>query len=113
MSVEERTAEATVQIVGEGSGSGFRFLAPDLIVTNQHVVGTAVHSARARTEDGIEAPLHYVAGSPEDELDFAIYRAEGLPNHPPLVPSDRDEVPRGLEVVFAGFPHGIEDLLAQ
>lgn len=71
--------------------------------------------AIARTEAGQQVSLSLIASSPPNQHDFALFRATSQ------VPTDRQFLsprlnaspPRGHEVVFAGFPHGISDLLVQ
>jgi S1-C subfamily serine protease len=114
MLTEEHVAQASVQILaGDSRGSGFRLLAPEIVVTNHHVVSGDPGHARARLEDGTEAMLEYLGGSAAPSEDFAIYRANSLPACEPLEPGETHDLVRGREVVFAGFPHGIEHLLSQ
>lgn len=108
-------ANATVQIhSGENLGSGFHFLRPEIIVTNRHVL-TAGAQAVAVTEVGRKIPLTLLAESPVDQYDYAILRAQGTvpPARAVLRPKLVTPVPRGLAVVFGGFPHGVEHLLVQ
>lgn len=108
----EELAAATVQVIcGPGRGSGFRLLDPSVVVTNQHVVEAGPNQARARLENGYEYPLTYLGGSPVGEHDFAVFHG-ALPAAAPLEPASPG-VTRGQAVAFAGFPHGIEDLLVQ
>ncbi len=103
---------------GDSRGSGFHLFRTDLVVTNHHVVGPMAqvrNAVSARTEKGAEMALEYVAHSDPAEHDYAIYR---LMNDAPgdriaLVPAGDAVRPRGCKVLFAGFPHGVEDLLAQ
>ena len=110
-------ANATVRIeCGTASGSGFQFLREDIIVTNCHVIQSHVAagtSVTAWTEEAAKSDLQLLAASVEDEHDFAILRA--LDNLGPcrkvLEAQGINEVMPGSEVAFAGFPHGIRDLL--
>jgi S1-C subfamily serine protease len=113
----EQVANATLQIIcGPSRGSGFHFLNPEIVVTNYHVVKSAPGAAQAHTEDGVELDLQLVDQSPADEYDFAIYKIEGgVPKgRIALQPSSDDhDIERGREIMFGGFPHGIEELLVQ
>lgn len=119
MSVFERLANATVKVeCGKGPGSGFHFLREDIIVTNHHVVEAHVEkgvAAFAVTEAGHRFRLQLLAYSHKDQYDYAIFQAtEALPDgRIALTPKVQDYVPRGTEICFAGFPHGIDDLLVQ
>lgn len=115
----ERLVNATVKLeCGKKHGSGFHFLREDIIVTNHHVVeahiekGVAVY---ATTEAGHRFGLQLLAYSHKDQYDYAIFEAtEALPGgRIALTPKVQDYVPRGAEICFAGFPHGIDDLLVQ
>ncbi len=112
----EDLAEATLRIeCGEEAGSGFHFVHPNLVVTNDHVVADGLAAGDPVVgvcEDGSEIKLARVASSPQDEWDFAILKARSA------IPSGRVALqpkavsPRiGTEVAFSGFPHGISDLL--
>lgn len=112
----QETAKATVRIeCGPSRGSGFHFIRPSVIVTNNHVVEGFGPAVSAVTEDGRRLPLKLLASSPTDQHDFAIFEVDGhIPAgrhalHPKIV----QPFERGLEVVFSGFPHGIPDLLVQ
>lgn len=109
-------ANATVRIeCGPSCGSGFHFIRPTVIVTNNHVIEGFGPAVSAVTEDGRGFPLQLVASSPTDQHDFAIFQVVGpIPAgrhalHPKLV----HPLQRGLEVMFSGFPHGIPHLLVQ
>ncbi|AUV84472.1 hypothetical protein C2R22_23280 (plasmid) [Salinigranum rubrum] len=119
----ERLPAATLQIsCGEstplGDGTGFHFHSEDLVVTNAHVVEPAVHGSVpvfAHTESGEEAELSLRTYSPPANAgghDYAILELQGdlgddrLTLHPHTT-----GVTRGDEVLFAGYPHGIGDLL--
>ena len=117
MSLFEQVAQATVRIeCGSSRGSGFHFLRPDIIVTNHHVVaGAADGSVIAVGERGEAMQLTLRASSPTNAHDFAIFdvREPGPnPGHVlrPRAPSNPG---RGVDIVFAGFPHGIPHLLVQ
>lgn len=115
--MHQQLADATFRIqCGTSSGSGFAFRSPNIVVTNFHVI--APHQGggppiAAVTEDGVNIPLRLLAHSPETQFDFAILEAQApIPaGRQTLLPQLMASVPRGTETVFAGFPHGIADLL--
>lgn len=115
--MHQHLADSTFRIqCGPSSGSGFSFRNANIVVTNFHVI--APHDAGARpvvaiAEDGAQIPLRLIAHSPEDQFDFAILEAQAaMPaGRQVLQPQLMAAVPRGTEVIFAGFPHGIPDLL--
>lgn len=115
MRVFQDAANATVRIEsGESRGSGFHFLRPNIIVTNQHVVANG-DPVQAVTENGIAMALRLLASSPSNQHDYALFEVKGD------VPPDRTVLrakiirpfARGLDILFSGFPHGISHLLVQ
>lgn len=114
MSTFKSLADATLRIEsGCSAGSGFHFIRPDIVVTNNHVVEGTGAPVVAITERGLRFPLELLASSPTDQHDFAVYQIKRD------VPADREvlrpkpivPVERGLEVLFSGFPHGLPHLL--
>jgi hypothetical protein len=58
-------------------------------------------------------PAKLIASSPQQQYDFAILELQdALPSGRHILQPHVTATPRGLEIVFAGFPHGIPDLLA-
>ena len=120
--VYDHVANATVQIHcdkidGYGDGSGFHFQQEDIIVTNAHVIESALvnnDDIWAVTEDGEEAQLDLLDHSPSNTYDYAILRLEDdfSESRTTLMPKS-EELERGRRICFAGFPHGIDDLLVQ
>ncbi len=109
-------ARATLQILrGTSRGSGFHFLKPEIIVTNHHVIAEDSGPVTARTEGGTTINLEELAASPADEADYAIFRPKTqLPTGRKALQVDTTDLPSpGIAVLFAGFPHGIDDLLIQ
>lgn len=109
-------AEATVRFeCGPSRGSGFHFIRPSIVVTNNHVIDGFGAPVAAVTEDGHRLTLKLLASSGTDQHDFAIFEAEGtIPaGRLALRPKVVQAFERGLEVVFSGFPHGIPHLLVQ
>jgi hypothetical protein len=82
-------------------------------VTCFHVIESEPGLAEAFTSTGERWPIEYVAGSEPDNLDFAIYRVTGDPPAAPFLLPDAAPPEIGLDVIFAGFPHGIPDLMLQ
>lgn len=119
MSLFQDVADATLRIeCGTSRGSGFQFLRPEVIITNAHVI--ANHHDRQTpivgvTEDGHRVGLGLISFSPPAALDFAVLKAESelAPGRHVLYPKLLDSFPRGTEVIFSGFPHGIPHLLVQ
>lgn len=115
--MHQQLADATFRIqCGPSSGSGFSFRSANIVVTNFHVV--AAHQAGAQpisaiAEDGTQIPLRLIAHSPENQFDFAILEAQAAApaGRHVLQPQVMGDVPRGTEIIFSGFPHGIPDLL--
>ena len=119
MNIYRDIANSTLLIeCGSSRGSGFHFIQPEYIITNYHVIED--HTANgeavmALTDDGYEFDLELLASSPSENHDFAIFHARNK------IPKDRmflspkivESFEIGKELVFSGFPHGIEDLLVQ
>ena len=119
MSTYNCLANATVAIeCGTARGSGFHFIKPELIVTNYHVVQGHIDQGiptYAITKDNHKFDLQLLGSSPADAFDFAIFRIDGKISEDRqfLTPKVVDKIEIGMELVFAGFPHGIPDLLVQ
>lgn len=117
--VFEDIARATLKVESGGNrGSGFHFLNDDIVVTNFHVIEPHTNQKAkilAKTESSNQVELELLAHSPENEYDYAILRAkEGLLGEQRVTLKPKIIVPnRGLNVCFAGFPHGVDDLLVQ
>jgi hypothetical protein len=110
------TANATVCIEnGRSRGSGFHFLRPEIIVTNRHVIVDPAVAIMAVTEDGVRLELELIDESSPTEHDFAILRSRSAPaaGRSVLRPKTVRPFERGMDVLFAGFPHGIPHLLVQ
>lgn len=94
------------QADGAGMGTGF-FVAPDLIVTNRHVVEGAVEGGVLVTSAklGRVTPARVVAQTPAAELggpDLALLRVAGVSGVQPLALTR--EVKPLDQVIAAGFP---------
>jgi hypothetical protein len=119
MSIFDIAASATLRIeYGESRGSGFHFLQSDTVLTNYHVIPGAEQSLnpiKGITEGGDTLDLRLVAFSPANKHDFAVLKVQGAvpAGRTPLKPKILKPVARGIEVLFAGFPHGIPHLLVQ
>jgi len=113
------TARATLLIkCGTSRGSGFHFIQPEFVVTNNHVIEAQMnqgHNVVASSENGFECELELVASSPSDEHDFAILRTRtDVPEERVVLePKLAEPLEIGTDLVFSGFPHGIQDLLVQ
>ena len=113
----DHLADATVRIeCGDNSGSGFHFLREEIVLSNCHVVeahlvqGTPI---AAHTECGETSRLELIGYSLEDDRDFAVLKVGGTlgAGRKVLEPMEVGDVPRGTEVAFSGFPHGVSHLL--
>jgi hypothetical protein len=121
MTQADNLAKATVRIVsagGEGKGSGFHFIKPEIVVSAAHVVDDLISGLGAMTaqaETGEQWNLKLVASSPPNEFDYAVMEASGaaFADRVALTPDSETISGRGLKILFAGYPHGIEPLLAQ
>jgi hypothetical protein len=111
----EEVANATVQVIrGTSRGSGFHLFRPDLVVTNQHVLDMGSGDIVVASEDETTAKAKVLAFSAVDDDDFAILKLNKKLAIPRTVLQPGSGVPgRGIDLVFAGFPHGISDLLVQ
>lgn len=111
----ERLAKSTVRIeCGTGTGSGFFYRDASIVVTNYHVVkGRLGQKIHVVAEDGEKVSAKIVGHSPESQFDFAILRldSEITGNTEILLPNILRHIPRGTEIIFSGFPHGIPHLL--
>lgn len=118
MSLIDDVARATVRIeFGASRGSGFHFVAADVIATNHHVVEGAEKlgpgAVVAVTESGDKLPLKLLAWSEKSKSDFALFRITvPVPaGRHVLRPNVLAPPARGLPLLFSGFPHGIPHLL--
>ena len=106
-------AAATVQVVrGTSAGSGFQFLQPDVVVTNQHVLDGGTGEVVVRTESGQVVGATLLGSSAAVDNDFAVLRLkQPLAGARQVLLPGAAPVQRGDTVIFAGFPHGVPDLL--
>jgi S1-C subfamily serine protease len=99
-----RAERSTVQIIGAGcgviqEGSGF-VVAPDLVVTNAHVVAGVAHPVVLDATG--RHPATAVLFDPR--LDLSVLRVPGL--NDPALPIDPTTVGRGTSGVVLGYPEG-------
>jgi hypothetical protein len=121
MTQADNLAKATVRIVsanGEGKGSGFHFIKPEIIVSAAHVVDDLIAGRSAMTahaETGEQWNLKILSSSSPNEFDYAVMEASGAPfaAREALNASSKTINGRGLKILFAGYPHGIDPLLVQ
>jgi S1-C subfamily serine protease len=110
-------ADSTFRIqCGVSSGSGFSYRNNNIVVTNHHVIEPHLlnnHPIIAITENGTQLRANLLSYSDKTQYDFAILELQDpLPeNRNILQPNLTAEATRGYELLFAGFPHGIHDLL--
>lgn len=114
----QKLAETTVRIIlpnGTGLGSGYHFLQPNIIVSNAHVVldQRAVGQAIFADSEQGRLNLKVLASSPPEQFDFAIMQASGpgVEGRSYLVSDGTFYCERGEGVIYAGFPHGIAQLI--
>lgn len=118
MEVFDKLANATLKIeVGNSSGSGFHFIDKQIIITNYHVVECTISDNSIPiigiTEVGETYRLQVITYSHSSKYDFAILHSIDNVDDSRVVlqPKLYDKIPRGLEILFAGYPHGIPHLL--
>lgn len=115
--MHEKLANSTFQVVcGESAGSGFSFRDRQVVVTNCHVIRPAFERGlgiKVVTEQGFEIPAKMLRYSDETAFDFAILHLRyPLPEGRHILNPIAERVgSRGHRVAFAGYPHGIPDLL--
>ncbi|MGH9069341.1 MAG: MarP family serine protease [Acidimicrobiales bacterium] len=96
---------STVKIVGRGcgqiqEGSGF-VVAPDLVVTNAHVVAGIPHPV-VITADHVQHPAVAIEFDPR--FDLAVLRTSNL--NEPVLTLDTSAVGRGAQAAVLGYPEG-------
>jgi hypothetical protein len=115
--MHQMLADATFRVeCGQSAGSGFSFRHETIAVTNYHVVAphfSAKSPIHVVTESGVRIGVNVLSHSPENLFDFAILQLQStIPaNRSVLEPRIAAPISRGTETIFAGFPHGIPDLL--
>lgn len=104
----DQIADGTVQVrTATSLGSGFLAVTTETVVTNHHVAGN-VGDDVAVLYDGTVIPGRVIASdAPTDWSIIELARAAGGS----CLSIAEASVHRGDPVVFAGFPHGIGDLL--
>lgn len=118
--MHQNTANATFQVLcGNTTGSGFSFMRDDVVITNCHVVAPSIDPLTMRplanpiliTETGQQ--LHAHIRHVDDRNDFAILQVlSPLPEGRSVLHPSSTFVPiRGTRLIFAGYPHGIPQLL--
>jgi S1-C subfamily serine protease len=100
--------ESTVKVEGLGcggvkSGSGW-VAAPDLVVTNAHVVAGIVAPYVIDREGRRHVSTRVVVFDPE--VDIAVLRVTGLPATAKPLPLERSDAPRGTSGAVLGYPGG-------
>lgn len=119
----QRLPGATLQIRCEDSsspstGSGFHLHSEEYVITNAHVIEPALNGPApvfVRTYTGDEAEATVRTHSPPSRAgghDYAVLEVQGdLGDDRIALQPQTTGVERGDEVLFAGYPHGISDLL--
>lgn len=90
-----------------GSGSGFIFGKPGIIVTCNHVVkgSSDVYIKFPDSQEYVSAKIVLQ----DEEHDLALLSFDDK-SRKPLIQGDVDNVQEGMEVIFAGYPLGWQDL---
>lgn len=115
--MHQKLADSTFRIVvGNSSGSGFSLFNDQLVITNHHVIEPHIQSGiaiQAITENNVVLPTRLITHSDKTQFDFAILELQqALPSGRNVLQAAANRVTaRGERVLFAGFPHGIPDLL--
>jgi S1-C subfamily serine protease len=115
--MHQRLANATFRIAcGPSTGTGFSFRSERIVITNAHVIRPALGGVPFRieaiTEDGTKIPAKVLRYSDETNYDFAILELQQpLPAGRHILQPSTAAIVRGAKIAFAGFPHGIHDLL--
>ncbi len=108
--VVSRAIGGVVMVEAAGSrGTGF-FVAPDLIVTNEHVVGRDT-TVTVRLHDGA-ARMARVERTMAD-LDLALLRTAAVPSAPVLALGRADSVRVGQEVIAIGSALGLQSTVTR
>lgn len=104
--IADRLRGVTVEVSSEGGGGAGILWAPDLVVTNAHVVRAA--SVRVALADDRRVDAHVIAA--DRRLDLAALRVprSGLP---PALGVDSDTLRVGAIVVALGHPLGLRRTL--
>lgn len=89
------------------NGSGFAVKAPNLILTDYHVIAGA-REIRVRLRDGRSIPAEIV--SVDDIEDLALLRTKGFVSLKPLSLGDETKVEKDERVFALGHPHGLSKL---
>lgn len=121
--MHQKIANATFKVICNDSiGSGFSFINRTIVITNMHVIANLIdfkdwsvssNPVKLQTENGEEFSSIVVGVDPEN--DTAILKlTSSLPeSREILMPFDGDFKPtRGRRVIFTGYPHGLDVLLA-
>lgn len=115
--MHQQLADSTFRIeCGPISGSGFSFRKDSIVITNHHVIEPHLISdvpIIVVTESGTKSNARLISHSDKTKYDFALLElSDPLPSgRNVLQPRTNENTDRGSQILFAGFPHGIHDLL--
>ncbi len=108
--VVARAIPAVVMVETPGSrGTGF-FVAPDVLVTNDHVVGQST-SVTIRLHDGSTRPARVERTVPD--VDLAVLRVSGAAAPQTLTLRQADDVRPGQEVIAIGSALGLQSTVTR
>lgn len=118
--MHQTLANATFQVIaGDSRGSGFSFMRENLVVTNFHVVAPCCDLQSSRqtgaialqTESNEQIAVRLLRVDPGNDLAI-LELLSPLPAGRVVLQPSADFVPtRGKKLIFAGYPHGIPQLL--
>ncbi|MDI3139461.1 S1 family peptidase [Enterobacter kobei] len=119
--MHQKIANATFQVVsGNSLGSGFSFINEHYVITNYHVISNMINLeekqalglVELRCEDNqiLLARIMHIS----IECDFAVLKLESeLPAGREILHPAENFIPsRGCKIIFTGYPHGENHLLA-
>lgn len=116
--VAEKVVPSVVQIEvsgpqGGGEGSGIILSSDGLILTNNHVVGSASQGGQLRVAfaDGTKAPATLVGTDPVSDL--AVVKASGRTDLTPIELGSSNSVNVGQQVVAIGSPLGLASTVTE
>jgi hypothetical protein len=113
--LSEKIARSTLQVVvGNSVGSGFLFGDARTVVTNYHVVsGASAASGGIRVRNYVNGVTDATLTLRSADRDYAVLSlsAPQPSNVPPLTGDIITYFQRGTQVIFAGYPFGLDPLL--
>jgi S1-C subfamily serine protease len=115
----KRIAEATIQIrCGGKRGSGFYFVKPDLVITNNHVIIDHKKNGNpiiGKKENHRLFQLQLLENSEKEDEDYAILKVveKVFEGEIVLQPKEHVDFEIGSSITYSGFPLGIDNLIVK